>query len=244
MLAQQRALVKKLTERLADIGHEAGAGESEEESETEDVLDLLQTRSASELAETQGTIEESGARQHKSPDQTLPSATEPAESVPAYPLPLASPPMPVPTTTTTSTLRSREALLGKGPNTDASTTSASPFPSSKSPDLSSATATLLSSADSEQTDLTAAMLGLASALKHSAQTFAADLNADAGTLRATELALDKNKAGMQRTSGGLARLRRMSEGRWFATRLGMMVLIPLLWVVLLLEVFVMPKLRL
>lgn len=242
-LSQQRALLKKLTERLAELAHAAGDQSDDENwsEEGEDILLQLVPPSAVAVKDSQ-------------PSQTPPSpasvssptSNEATQTSPSAPTQSAGTSIPSPS----STLRSRnqrEALLGTSATTTSSDVQASfkPSPDAPSKDgVSKETADVLASADSEQTQLTTAMLSLAAALKQSAQTFASDLDADKGAVRNTELALDKNKEGMERTSGGMARLRKMSEGKWWVTRVGMMVLIPVLWVVLLLEVFVMPKLRL
>ena len=150
------------------------------------------------------------------------------------------------TTTTTTTANPASAVAGKQ-DTGVST-SYLLNAKNKGDRTSTTTATtkntsLLESADTLHADLTSSLVGLATQLKLSAQAFSDDLADDAQQVSNTEEALSKNKSGLDAATQRMGLLRRMSEGRWWWGRMMLYAGIGVLWVVLVLVVFVGPKLR-
>lgn len=95
----------------------------------------------------------------------------------------------------------------------------------------------------EQEDLTASLLTMAQALKASSQAFSSSLESEKEIVdRATE-GLDKNTTGMGQAEKRMGTLRRMTEGRGWFGRLLIYAWIAGLWLVALVIVLVLPKLR-
>ena len=135
--------------------------------------------------------------------------------------------------------------VGVATGSTAQTAKASPWatkPSSVSTKKNGATQ-VLESQESEQTALTDSLLTLASALKDSTLSFSDSVTASKPLVDQTSQALDKNVGGMERASQNMGMLRRMTEGRGWWSRLGLWAKVGVLWVVLILVMFVMPKLR-
>lgn len=96
---------------------------------------------------------------------------------------------------------------------------------------------------SEQEDMTASLVQLAGQLKSSTTAFHQLLEADKSVLERAVEGLDRNVAGLDATGRRMGRLTQMAEGRGMWGRAIMYIWIFALWVVVLLVVFVMPKLR-
>lgn len=106
------------------------------------------------------------------------------------------------------------------------------------------TETLLSHNRIEQENLENDLLSVISNLKASAHAFAADLKGeDREVLERASQGLEKNAGGMEAAAGRMGLLRRMTEGKGWWGRMKMYAWIAALWVVALVVVFVMPKLR-
>lgn len=106
------------------------------------------------------------------------------------------------------------------------------------------TETLLSHNRIEQENLENDLLSVISTLKASAHAFAADLKGeDREVLERASQGLEKNAGGMEAAAGRMGLLRRMTEGKGWWGRMKMYAWIAALWVVALVVVFVMPKLR-
>lgn len=154
--------------------------------------------------------------------------------------------------TLVSTLKARggasqSKAIGVGSTTGSSarTGAGSPWSAQSSavPDDRDNTTQLLESHESEQTALTDSLLTLASALKASTLSFSDSVTASNPLVEKTSEALDKNVGGMERASQNMGMLRKMTEGKGWWSRLGLWAKVGVLWVVLILVVFVMPKLR-
>lgn len=132
----------------------------------------------------------------------------------------------------TSILRNRKRPNKKSPDTVIST------------DNKEATqAELLAHNDTESSNLTTSLLGLAQSLKASSTAFSTSLEADTEVLnRATE-GLDKNATGMEAAGRRMGLLKRMSEGKGWWGRIMLYAWIGGLWVLAILLVFAGPKLR-
>lgn len=114
-------------------------------------------------------------------------------------------------------------------------------PTEKSPLQSRESA--LASHDAEREALQSSLLSLAQQLKTSAKSFGSHIESEKGTLEATVLGLDKSVGGMEGAGGKMKQLQRDSEGWNFFQRIRLYVEVAVLWVVLVLLVFVGPKLR-
>lgn len=102
---------------------------------------------------------------------------------------------------------------------------------------------LLSHNRTEQEDLTSSLLQMAQALKASSQAFANSLESEKEILERASEGLDKNTAGMEAAEKRMSALRRMTEGRGWLGRMLMYLWIAGLWVVALIIVIILPKLR-
>lgn len=95
----------------------------------------------------------------------------------------------------------------------------------------------------EQDKLTESLLGMASALKSSSRAFATSLEEEKDVLNSATTGLDKNERGLEAAARRMGTLRKMSEGRGMIGRYILMATIAGMWIVALLLVFAMPKLR-
>ncbi|EGO57881.1 hypothetical protein NEUTE1DRAFT_81886 [Neurospora tetrasperma FGSC 2508] len=162
---------------------------------------------------------------------------------------------PFPETTTTQIIRPR-----RQPNNDnndaanekptAQTTSSSLLPpsttatSSSQPGTISATAeAILDTQRAEQDALSESILKLATELKASSQAFSSYLEEDKETLERAGEGMNKTEQGMTRVTGKMSTLQRMTEGEGWWGRMMLYAYVYGLMVVLLLVVFVLPKLR-
>ena len=96
---------------------------------------------------------------------------------------------------------------------------------------------------SEQEDLTASLLSMAQALKVSSEQFATSLDSEKDVLSRASEGLDKNSSGMQAAEKRMTTLRRMTEGRGWLGRMLMYACIAGLWMMALVIVGFLPKLR-
>lgn len=152
-----------------------------------------------------------------------------------------------PEATTSATMRSRHAPAESGPIQTTSSSLFSPNfnpPSNVDPDPNlSQTEALLSHNRKEQENLTDSLLDLVSQFKASAIQFQSSLESEKDIMTRATSGLDKNTTGIEAAGRRMGTLRRMTEGKgWFA-RLKIYALIVLLYVVALVIVFVLPKLR-
>ncbi|MCJ1265357.1 hypothetical protein MMC22_005234 [Lobaria immixta] len=199
-LLRQRALLKRVTDRL----HELDQQDESDEDATSSSEDLLGVYTA---------------------------ASKPAPASPPPQSPSLSRRKPSPE----STLRNR---LHPSP----STAQQSSAPSATSSAITSSTP-LLESNSNAQAALTGSLLSLATSLKNSSLAISSSLALDAETLsRATE-GLDRNATGMEAAGKRMGLLRRMTEGKGWWGRMMLYAWIGGLWVLALVIVFVMPKLR-
>ena len=212
-LLAQRALLKRLNDRLFDLGQQDN-GIYSDESSGEDILSKYNTPASSERQE------------HISTEPTSSPSLSKRKSDITQPVPQ------IPHPTLTSTLRNR-----LNPQ---SSSSPSVVPSSRP---QSPTASLLAHNDSEQISLVSSVTVLASALKQSQLAFAANLEAEKPLLEMTSQSLDKNTDGMAAAEKRMGMLRRMSEGRGWWGRIMLYAWIAGLWIAAIMLVFVGPKLR-
>jgi len=103
--------------------------------------------------------------------------------------------------------------------------------------------TLLQAHRSEQVDLTESLLSLARSLKQSSYSFQASLSSEKDILDRAGSGLDKNVDGMDQASNRMKGLRKLTEGKGWWGRLLLYGYIAGLWVLALVLVLVLPKLR-
>lgn len=105
------------------------------------------------------------------------------------------------------------------------------------------TAKILESEDSQAADLTSSLLSLAQQLKASSKSFSASLTADTEHLNRAVDGLDKNTSGMEAAGKRMGMLKRMSEGKGWWGRMMLYAWIVGLWLTAFLLVALGPKLR-
>jgi hypothetical protein len=101
----------------------------------------------------------------------------------------------------------------------------------------------IASQERERDDLQASLLNLAKQLKTSVQGFGSSMESEKGTLDATVLGLDKSMGGMEGAGGKMKQLQRETEGAGWFRRMRLYAEVAGLWVLVVLLVFVFPKLR-
>lgn len=149
----------------------------------------------------------------------------------------------------TSTLRSRNAKPTDQPPQDkATTTGTSLFSSKTSKSAPSATSPskddLHSHHRAEHEAIADSLVAMAQALKANALKFGQTLEGeDKDILERARTGLDKNQLGLESASRGMGALKRMTEGTGWFGRLSLWAKLAVLWVVAILLVFAMPKLR-
>ncbi|MCJ1385442.1 hypothetical protein MMC17_008565 [Xylographa soralifera] len=210
----QRALIKRLNDRLYELGREDDGTISLDSTDDEDLLG----------------------------EKALPPEYNPsASSAPLTPTLDTWKGPSVFHELTTSTLRSRLLPFSPPASKTAANPLFSNPTSLETPTLSAPT--ILESDSSTQAQLTSSLVQLAAALKQSSLMLSASLVEDNVTLSTTASALDKNTDGMSAASKRMGMLRSMSEGRWWWGRMLLYGMIGVLWLVALTIVFLMPKLR-
>jgi hypothetical protein len=97
--------------------------------------------------------------------------------------------------------------------------------------------------DTERESLQRSLLDLAVQLKQSARGFNASMEAEKGILDAAASGLDKTMGGMEGAGGKMKQLSRETEGAGWFRRMRLYAEVAGLWVLVVLLVFVFPKLR-
>ncbi|KAH8171978.1 membrane fusion protein use1 domain-containing protein [Sarocladium implicatum] len=259
-LNQKREALKMLFERLDDLQQVAIDDDDDDSSEGEDLLgDSIRTSDPD-----QHVVPEPPAPAQKA-DTSLPTQTEavpaptatattappPSESTKATsPVPATEPTSYAPSTETSQSLRSRTSAPSPPPSYTTSRAAlfasrrkaASPLTSA--PETSGATATaILEQQRVEQEALTGSMLDLAQRLKASTKSIHTELEADKDIVGRAGEGLDKTERTMESATGRMGVLRKMTEGEGWYGRLMLWVKVGVMFVVVLLIMFVMPKLR-
>lgn len=195
-LLHQRALIKRLTDKLHNLDDE---GISDCPSSAEE--DLL--------------------------GEDITAPTIPPPPIP----PSLLHPKPAARTLPESTLRNRHQPSSPNPFLD------------RNSSPSSSTSPLLESDASTQAALTTSLVSLATALKSSSLAISHSIALDAEALSRATDGLDRNTSVMQAAGQKMGLLKRMTEGKGWWGRMILYAWIGGLWVVALVIVFVMPKLR-
>ncbi|KAK4639730.1 hypothetical protein QC761_710920 [Podospora bellae-mahoneyi] len=270
-LVRKRELLEQLAERLADLTEVGSRRDNEEEneddtSEGEDILaDIIVTPSASESQDSiSRPTDEEELDEDDDDDGVL--GTPQFQGEPRLPR-LPPPPVHTPsqenlqagiaaaqsTTETKAELRPRKgrddrptkedkpsaissssALFGDRDNKSAPTTA-----------LSAVTTTeaILDHQRAEQDALSESILQLASQLKASSQAFSMSLEEDKEVVEKAGEGMNKTGEGMDAVTRRMTTLQRMTEGEGWWGRMRLYAIVYGLMVVLVLVVFVMPKLR-
>lgn len=236
-LKDHRASLKKLEDRLFEIDQlsdQKGDSNEDDVSTDSDTEELL-NRYAPAIKDVQGGLDVS-SREHIAPDISQQTTMRAAANL-------------------ESTLRSRRLKQEQAAGDNAKTTgreggiytqtqpSTMPFQPKSTTTSRSTNKTLLSHHSSEQEDLSSALLSLATALKQSTVSFADSLTASNPIVDQATSALDKSSGGMEAAQKRMGMLRRMTEGKGRWGRLILYAWVGGLWIVLILIMFVMPKLR-
>ncbi|KAK8065485.1 synaptobrevin [Apiospora hydei] len=264
-LNRKREIFEQLAERLRELEDLSIDSDEEDESdeESEDLLaGIIHTPSDSpnpirpddEDAEQDASFEQDEDDEAEVTVLHVPQATTSSQSRPTA---TAQPTVPAsripeqPGTATSQTVRPR----GKGGvDTQASadtadTTARSQLfgnkPASATTALSTTATTeaILDHQRDEQDKLTESLLSMASALKSSSRAFATSLEEEKDVLNSAGTGLDKNERGLEAAARRMGTLRKMSEGRGLIGRYILMATIAGMWVLAILIVFVLPKLR-
>lgn len=230
-MAHQRSVLKACEDRLDELNQAASTNKkqaeldsSDADEDDEDMQDILR-RFAPARANISSGID---TEQDETPQATKDAQTHAAAAQ------------------FTSTLRSRrpgaEAATASSTATTTSS-SATPFPARPASSAASTTETLLTSHTLTQEDLTTSLLDLARALNKSTQSFSSALEASNPLVDNATSALDKNVGGMESAERRMGMLRKMTEGKGFFARLTLWAWVGIGWAVLLVVMFIMPKLR-
>ncbi|KAI9840608.1 MAG: hypothetical protein M1837_001504 [Sclerophora amabilis] len=214
-LRAKRETIKRLNERLYELGQLGAEAVSSDDEDGEDILGEID--GIDDAGETKTTSTPPDLNR-SSPLLAQPAA-EPSQSPPAD----------------TSNVRSRRTPKSPASEDTATTTSTSTsLPQSES---------LLSHNRSEQEDLTSSLLTMAQSLKTSSKAFASSLESEKETLDRAGEGLEKNATGMAAAEKRMGTLRRMTEGRGWWGRMIMYAWIAGLMFVALFIVAFLPKLR-
>ncbi|KAK4174001.1 hypothetical protein QBC36DRAFT_334663 [Triangularia setosa] len=271
-LVRKRELLDQLSERLSDLAEVGSRQNNDEEqdndtSEGEDILaEIIVTPSASESQDSfsRPTDDEdpneddgvSGTPHFQSEQLQLPTLPPPPvhthSQEPLQPTLATSKLMTAPTATNSSlrprrtqnelppkedrpsAVSSSSALFGDRNNKSAPTTA-----------LSAVTTTeaILDHQRAEQDALSESILQLASQLKASSQAFSMSLEEDKEVVEKAGEGMNKTGEGMDAVTRRMTTLQRMTEGEGWWGRMRLYAIVYGLMVVLVLVVFVMPKLR-
>lgn len=228
------------------------AADEDDSSEGEDLLgDIIPTPSESQDSRRSSSAPKEGYFENEIPDPEPPEPPTQAE-------PILEPPTTTTTTTTatetsealptqtTQTLRARPSAPSPTPSAH-STARAALFASRRkpaSPQASTATAeAILDQQRVEQDAISDSILKLASALKESSKSFSATLEDDKNVLTAAGASMEKSELSMEAAQGRMGSLKRMTEGKGWWGRMMLYAWVYGLMVLLILFVFVFPKLR-
>ncbi|KAK0748857.1 hypothetical protein B0T21DRAFT_421242 [Apiosordaria backusii] len=230
-LVRKRELLDQLSERLSDLAEVGSRHNNDEEndddtSEGEDILaDIIVTPSASESQDSFSRhTDDEDPDEDDGVSETTPSLR---------PRRTQNQPSPKEDTKPTA-VSSSSALFGDRANKSAPTTA-----------LSAVTTTeaILDHQRAEQDALSESILQLASQLKASSQAFSMSLEEDKELVDKAGEGMNKTGEGMDAVTRRMTTLQRMTEGEGWWGRMRLYAIVYGLMVVLVLVVFVLPKLR-
>ncbi|KAL2134272.1 hypothetical protein VTI74DRAFT_639 [Chaetomium olivicolor] len=263
-LVRKRGTLDQLSERLSDLAELAAAGTDgngdDDTSDGEDILaDIVATPSES-IASTRSP--EMPPEEPAGQLDQVPGLPEPPSSPPSQPrdekttTPQPEPPStstPPPATTTSQTLRPRHTDAAPSqppsqPHQARATTTSSLF--GDRPSQTTTTSAALSTTEAildhqraEQDALSESILKLASELKASSQAISTSLEEDKEVVERAGQEMSKTGQSMENVTRKMGMLQRMTEGEGWWGRMRLYAMVYGLMVVLLVVVFVLPKLR-
>ncbi|KAK4034919.1 hypothetical protein C8A01DRAFT_48807 [Parachaetomium inaequale] len=267
-LVRKREVLDQLSERLSDLAEFAAAGNNgdgvdEDTSDGEDILaDIIATPSESmdSIRSPDMPPDESNEPSDQIPGPLEPPSHPPSQPEsqnnttpqPTHPPTTTAPP---PTTTTSQALRPRHpdpTPSSTQPPPRATTTATSLFsthPSQKQNPPSTTTAisateeAILDHQRAAQDALSESILKLASELKASSHAFSASLDEDKAVVDRAGQGMSKTGQNMEGVARKMGMLQRVTEGEGWWGRLRLYVIVYGLMVVLVVVVFLGPKLR-
>ncbi|KAK1247965.1 hypothetical protein MKX07_000853 [Trichoderma sp. CBMAI-0711] len=254
-LTTHRETLDLLFDRLDDL--RKVAVDEEDSSEGEDLLgDIIHTpsesqdsRRSSNAPRIEGDSDDAinNPEAPESPSQAEPTPPEPPTTTPTTGTAAAEAiTSEQPSTQTTQTLRARASASSPTPSAHSTARSALFANRRKpaSPETSTATAeAILDQQRAEQDAISSSILQMASALKESSKSFSATLEEDRTVLGAAGASMEKSELSMEAAQGRMGSLRRMTEGKGWWGRMILYAWVYGLMVLLVLLVFVFPKLR-
>jgi hypothetical protein len=256
-LSSKREVLEQLMDRMLDL-EEMGAAEDEDSSDGEDILgEIVATPSESldSVATSNAPPEEPDDEPEVEQRECSESARDVGEPLDVPKRPEAAAPAPPVQekpelrTETTQTLRSRGREPEKEKDTAVSTSTTSKRAAlfgdrtGKSISQTATSEAILDHQRAEQDFLYESISKMASSLKASSQAFAASLEEDKDVLGRAGEGLDRNERGLEAASKRMGTLQKMAEGKGWWGRMMLYAWIYGLMVVLVLLVFVGPKLR-
>lgn len=264
-LVHKRELLDRLSERLSDLAEFAAASTPDEDddgdtSEGEDILaDIIATPSESLESSPPDPPADNEADSSAIDTPPSPAVAPIKESTPKPATNAVSKPSPPPQISTTETSQSLRPRRHDTPSSSSQKPSATTTSSSHSALLGdrkdqpitavssiSAVATkeaILDHQRAEQDALSESILKLASQLKASSQAFSASLEEDLELVNRAGEGMSKSEARMDTITKRMGSLTRMTEGEGWWGRMRLYAIVYGLMVVLVLVVFVLPKLR-
>lgn len=233
-LGEKRSTIKQLDARLRELNthHDSDSSAAGSDSEDEDLLSTY----APAIGDIHGGLDiTSNSNESPSDAQLRNAATALTSSLRAR----KQQDQPQARATTTSSSSNPQAPPSK-PNL-----STTPFaPKKQDPAAPTTdTAKLLEHHDAEQERITQDLASMAAKLSYEAKSFGASVTSSAPLVDNVVAALDKNVTGMESASSRMGKLRRMTEGKGWLARISLYAWVAALWVVAILIVFVLPKLR-
>ncbi|TLD30734.1 hypothetical protein PspLS_02130 [Pyricularia sp. CBS 133598] len=272
-LTRKREVVEELVERMRDLEEMAGSmangdkdDDEDEDDRGDDVLSAIGVSTSSGTDEIIPTPSES--IDSTSVDSVIHGVEPTAATIPSSVQKLdegskgasqaAAPPVHrAPETTTTQSIRSRganQSSSGDGHDTkppaaataSATTTGHNLFGNRERDAGALTTATteaILDQQRAEQDQLSESMVKMARSLKESSRAFAASLEEDQAVMQRAGEGLNKNELGIEAATRRMGTLRKMTEGEGWWGRMRLYAMVYGLMVVLILFVFVIPKLR-
>ncbi|KAH8670290.1 hypothetical protein BGZ60DRAFT_407094 [Tricladium varicosporioides] len=239
-LVRKRDVLLRIEERLQELNE---IGELETDSDnSSDGEDLIgedtpseETDSHTQASPLEAPSSDPTPHPPPSPQQTEPHSPPPPYSEPEFQSTLRSR---APKETETQTHNREKAALFSSSIESQSRTRKSPSTIS-----TSTKETLLTHHRTEQEQLTASLLTMASALKQSSNAFSSSLSNEKDILDSASKGMDKNELGLEAASKKMGMLRSMSEGTGWWGRMIMYAWIAGLAVLAVLIVFVGPKFR-
>ncbi|KAL7930023.1 hypothetical protein V8C35DRAFT_313901 [Trichoderma chlorosporum] len=252
-LTTQKETLDLLFDRLEDL--RKVAVDEDDSSEGEDLLGDLTPSESEDSRRSSNAPAREGYLEEELPDTEPPEpptqaepVTEPLTSTTTTTIiePAESGASEAPPTQTTQTLRARTSTSSPTPSAH-STARAALFANRRkpaSPQASTATAeAILDQQRTEQDAISDSILKIASALKESSKSFSATLEEDKNILGAAGASMEKSEQSMEAAQGRMGSLKRMTEGKGWWGRTILYAWVYGLMVLLILLVFVFPKLR-